>query len=298
MKEYKKLTLFLACIVLLKIVFVFLADNNTYFSLSDLFTSVLNTDNIVSLTNASRKEAGLKKIKINSKLQSAAQEKANDMINNQYFSHTSPSGKVAWDFLEVVGYNYLFAGENLAVGFLSSEDVTDGWMTSQSHRENILNKKYTEIGIGIVRGKFLGAETTIVVQMFGNPLKATALISNVSPVLKKSLKTSKNTKNRTLTAYRGLKPSVKGISVENYIAKMQEEKLATWHPRTTIYQLYGAMGNSFNAKLLFDAIYGALVVCSICVIAFRFFKKRQFHNKFLTVATILVVGLSALLAVL
>lgn len=131
------------------------------------FSSAISSNNIIALTNSSRKVYGLSELKENKKLTLAAQAKAEDMLQNQYFAHTSPDGKTPWSFVEGAGYAYLSAGENLAVNFTESEDVESAWMNSPSHKANILNSEFEEIGIGIALGEYKGKSTIFVVQMFG-----------------------------------------------------------------------------------------------------------------------------------
>ncbi len=133
------------------------------------FSSDLTPTNIVSLTNESRQAFKLKSLSQNEKLAQAAQAKADDMLKNQYFAHNSPQGKAPWDFIRASGYEYLVAGENLAVNFTDAESVEQAWMNSPSHKANLLNKNYEEIGIGISKGEFQGRQATFVVQMFGDP---------------------------------------------------------------------------------------------------------------------------------
>jgi hypothetical protein len=131
--------------------------------------SAINNDTVFSLTNVSRVEYSLKPLTMNAKLSRAAQAKADDMLAKQYFAHVSPDGSNPWSFFKKAGYNYIAAGENLAVDFSQAESVERAWMNSPGHRANILNNNFEEIGIGISQGTFEGHETTFVVQMFGTP---------------------------------------------------------------------------------------------------------------------------------
>lgn len=133
------------------------------------FSSAITHENIVSLTNESRKIFGLNTLKANSVLNHAAQEKANDMAAKGYFAHNSPDGRAPWDFIKAAGYEYVMAGENLAVNFYEAESVEQAWMDSPSHKANILNKNFEEIGIGIAEGQYGGRTSIFVVQMFGVP---------------------------------------------------------------------------------------------------------------------------------
>lgn len=124
---------------------------------------------LVDLTNDDREDQGLHTLTVNPLLVAAAQAKANDMAENGYFAHNSPDGKTPWYWLKGAGYSFTNAGENLAVNFNDSEDVEEAWMESPSHRENIVNEKFTEIGIATAVGTYKGKKATFVVQMFGRP---------------------------------------------------------------------------------------------------------------------------------
>lgn len=122
---------------------------------------------LVSMTNSARAREGLGSLSTNSKLTSAAYAKAQDMFANQYFAHTSPAGKTPWDFIIGSGYSYTYAGENLGIGYTDTSGLFGDWMASSTHRANILNSNFREIGIAVVSGTYEGAETIIAVQEFG-----------------------------------------------------------------------------------------------------------------------------------
>ncbi len=123
---------------------------------------------IVALSNAERVQNGLSVLKINPLLQKAAEEKAADMIANDYWAHYSPSGKSPWVFITGAGYKYVYAGENLARDFEDAGEVVQAWMDSPSHRANLLDKNFGEIGVAVRDGKLGGREGILVVQMFGS----------------------------------------------------------------------------------------------------------------------------------
>lgn len=124
---------------------------------------------LIDSANASRTQNGFASLTANSQLEQAAISKANDILANDYFAHTSPAGKTPWDFIKGAGYNYTFAGENLAIGYSNTSELHNDWMNSASHRANILNQNFTEVGIAIVSGEYKGSTTIVVVQMFGRP---------------------------------------------------------------------------------------------------------------------------------
>ena len=110
---------------------------------------------------------GLSELKHSHTLDLAAQKKAEDMLKKNYFAHTSPDGIKPWHWFKEVKYNYTFAGENLAMNFVEAEDAMQAWMNSLTHRDNIVNKNYEDIGIAVAVGQLEGHQTTLVVQLFG-----------------------------------------------------------------------------------------------------------------------------------
>lgn len=124
---------------------------------------------LVSFANEDRQEKNISTLTVSPLLVEAAQKKANDMAKKGYFAHTSPEGLSPWYWFENVGYDYAYAGENLAVNFQESEDVHNAWIDSESHKRNILDKHFTEIGVATAEGLYKGEKATFVVQMFGRP---------------------------------------------------------------------------------------------------------------------------------
>lgn len=106
------------------------------------------TSQVVNLVNSERTAQGLTALQKDSRLAALAQQKAEDMAKNQYFSHTSPTYGSAFDMLKAAGYSYKTAGENIAMGQKSAASVMDGWMHSSGHRANILHTSYEKIGVG------------------------------------------------------------------------------------------------------------------------------------------------------
>lgn len=124
---------------------------------------------LVDLANGDRTQNGVGELKLNPVLVAAAQAKANDMAERGYFAHVSPDGADPWYWFRQAGYNFSYAGENLAIDFSDSSDVNNAWMNSPEHRKNLLNPKFTEVGIATAQGIYQGRPTTFVVQEFGTP---------------------------------------------------------------------------------------------------------------------------------
>lgn len=136
------------------------------------FAGEISGTRLIELTNQERAAAGLNQLRSDSRLAAAAQAKANNMLQLQYWAHYGPNGETPWQFILAAGYSYVYAGENLAKGFNSSEAVHSAWMASQTHRENILKIGYQDIGIAVVQGNLLGSDVILVVQMFGSTSQA------------------------------------------------------------------------------------------------------------------------------
>lgn len=141
-------------------------------------SSNISQEKIIELTNKEREKYGLKPLSGNMALSKAAQMKAGNMFEENYWAHFAPSGKTPWDFILGSGYKFTFAGENLAKNFYNPEEVVAAWMASPTHKDNLLNPKYHDIGIAVVDGVLNGQKTTLVIQMFGT----TQSISN-SPLV-------------------------------------------------------------------------------------------------------------------
>lgn len=139
------------------------------------------TATLVDLANKDRSTENLGNLKVNPVLVAAAKAKADDMAEKGYFAHNSPEGLTSWHWFSEAGYSFSYAGENLAVNFTDSADVEEAWMDSPTHRANIMNGKFTEIGIATAVGEYEGQETIFVVQMFGTP-RAVAATTPVRPV--------------------------------------------------------------------------------------------------------------------
>lgn len=139
-----------------------------YLPYNSLFAEITKSI-LLELTNKTRMEAGLMPLKENVILSEAASQKSQDMLTQNYFSHKSPDGFYVWDILKKLGYAYKSAGENLAIGYLDSEEVHQAWLASPSHRANILNPQFQEIGLAVAKGKFEGNNVYVVVQIFGTP---------------------------------------------------------------------------------------------------------------------------------
>ncbi len=140
----------------------------------------LTVNGVLFWTNQNRSQNGnLPALQTNSKLNVAAQNKLKDMFVQQYFEHDSPQGKAAADLAKEAGYDYISIGENLALGnFEDDEALVKAWMDSPGHRANILNPKYTEIGVAVGKGTYKGKKVWMAVQEFGRPASSCPTVNS------------------------------------------------------------------------------------------------------------------------
>lgn len=137
----------------------------------------ISTKELLDLTNKERAEEGLNPLVLNDQLSKAADEKARYMFEKNFWAHVAPDGTTPWYFIKNSGYEYQYAGENLARGFNTSKDVVDAWMASPTHRENMLSPNYTDIGFAVSSGTLTGSETILVVEEFGSKYNPDANLS-------------------------------------------------------------------------------------------------------------------------
>ena len=165
-----------------------------------LFADVATQD-LLTLINKERQRSGLNVLSENTKLDQAAFLKAQDMVKNNYFDHYSPQGVSPWYWFDQAGYYYQYAGENLAMNFFDSNEAVTAWMNSPLHKENILNKNYTETGIAIVKTTVPGTneEKIILVQTFGSQYKGKIAVAKTITTTKPTVTQRTTTTTRPLT---------------------------------------------------------------------------------------------------
>jgi hypothetical protein len=149
-----------------------------FFSLPAARAEGISTADVIQLLNQSRASNGLDALRENYLLDQAARAKADDMIANDYFAHTSPKGIDPWYWFRKAGYDYKFAGENLAVNFTNAIDQHKAWMNSPTHRKNILNDNYNEVGVAVAKGNVDGKNSLLTVELFGSPLYVLTSVSS------------------------------------------------------------------------------------------------------------------------
>ncbi|HEX7543047.1 MAG TPA: CAP domain-containing protein, partial [Patescibacteria group bacterium] len=211
------------------------------------FATDISVEKLYQLTNQERQKNNLPPLVLNSALSLAAQKKAENMFQENYWSHYSPDGKTPWDFILGAGYKYEYAGENLAKNFLFSNGVIDAWMNSTTHRDNLLKKEYKDVGYAIVNGTLNGEQTTIVVQEFGKPMAG-----SFTPPAVQASETTQN-----IPAVPAAKP----------VVEKRVEQIVT---QKTVQPKINALNLSFNINVIF-------MVFLIIAIALDFYFASKFN---------------------
>lgn len=129
----------------------------------------LTAKGLLAATNKQRVSNGQQPLAMNAQLAEAAKLKVQNMFAQQYWAHTAPDGTAPWHWFEVAGYSYESAGENLAKDFNTNASAVAAWMASPTHRANILNSTYQDVGFAIMDSMLNGEPTTLVVAMYGSP---------------------------------------------------------------------------------------------------------------------------------
>lgn len=153
------------------------------------YATDVTVEKLYELTNEERAKNNTPALTYNEDLEEAAKLKAENMFKENYWAHYGPAGETPWQFILESGYQYEYAGENLAKNFLFSDGIVEAWMNSPTHKENLLRNDYTEVGFAVVNGVLNGEETTLVVQMFGKPLYPSTA-KNVADVTQEVVETA------------------------------------------------------------------------------------------------------------
>lgn len=200
---------------------------------SNITISALVTD-----TNKEREANNIGDLVENSKLDQAAYDKAQDMLKYDYWAHDSPKGVTPWYWFTKVGYDYDSAGENLAKNYPDSQSTVDAWMASPTHRANILDSKYSDVGFAVVEGQLQGKETTLVVAEYGQPAGSAAAGTGLS--LSAPVISSTNPLTYFASAFASLSPAtfivlgilmiVGGVAIlaHHYRQKLPKEWKKSW----------------------------------------------------------------------
>lgn len=136
------------------------------------YATEMSQSSLLRSTNEQREAFKKPILTLNNQLSAAAQAKANDMASRNYWSHNTPDGNEPWIFVDQAGYKYQKAGENLAYGFSTSNQVVVGWMNSSTHKANLLDNSFSDVGFGFANANDFqqNGKETVVVAMYGRPV--------------------------------------------------------------------------------------------------------------------------------
>ncbi len=238
------------------------------------------------LTNQNRQSQNLAVLTVNPLLNKVAELKAQDMAEKEYFAHVSPEGKEPWYWFKQVGYKYEYAGENLAIDFTDSQDVTLAWMNSPTHRENIVKNAYTEMGTGIATGTFEGNPTIFVAQVYGKP--ANAVTTNKPE--KETALSSKITTVVTVPITKIEPPSkVMGASVEVAVDSKSMPTIdiapVQTYTKTTFFEKYLT-----SPRHIANIILGIIAILVVLALIFKLFiRMDKKHPRLITNGLIVLV---------
>ncbi len=213
---------------------------------SFVFASPLDAHTIIQFTNEQRELHGLPALFENQLLALAAKNHAQDMAKQQYFAHTNTQDKRFSSWIRDTGYSYTHVGENLAMDFVTSEGVLDGWMESESHRANLLHESYTEIGIAVQESIINNRQTVVVVQIFGTPVRSIAprVLGASTAAITQAAKSEISTKS-VLKALPHNTPKLQTLTMLTYLQHIMlnpHEKPPQTHPTMPIATVQGQEG--------------------------------------------------------
>ena len=267
---------FVICLLVIKIISIVVFIN---FPKNIFFADITKTA-LMSLINQERSSLGILPLIENQKLNEAASLKAEDILERDYFSHQSPKGATPWYWFSKIGYSYKYAGENLAIGLLNSEDAYKAWINSMSHKENIINPNYKEVGTAVLTGDYEGNSTTVIVQLFGGPKTI-------------SIPTTKSTKSEPITSINENK--LKLVEKENKTnnVKIQEEVLSqstntTMRKKGVIY--YKFLNFIFyNSNKIFEYVIYSLLILTGVALLLNILINFNIQNRHLILKSLIII---------
>ncbi|HVT75088.1 MAG TPA: CAP domain-containing protein [Candidatus Paceibacterota bacterium] len=271
------------------VLFLLMVETAVFFGMTSHFIGGLGSTAAVlpsvlgDLTNVERAKESLGSLSDNPVLDESARLKAEDMAAKGYFAHVSPEGREPWYWLEQVGYDYEYAGENLAINFSDSEDVTNAWMNSPTHRANIEKAQYTEMGTGIATGTFDGVSTVFVVQVYAKPTPHPEPVVAVAEPVKPE------------ESYQApAEEVVEATSTEQVLGASVAAAPAPSVAAPTIFQRMEASPRH-TGNLIFLIVSVVVSAVMVLTIAVQAFKGKLNHYDLLT-NTILVIAVAGALA--
>jgi hypothetical protein len=298
-----------ACLVALVGELAFILGTSFIAPRSSLFGIIL-VSALADETNSQRTADDLPALQVSPLLQAAAQEKANDMVANDYFAHTSPAGKTPWYWFANVGYNFSYAGENLAINFSDSEDVTNAWMNSPEHRANILNGNFTQIGMATAQGELDGNPAIYVVELFGTPAAAPIAVASAqappnataypvpsptAPVVIASETAMSANTNQTFVAIKGSETGTAPAAVAPAAQTSSGANAAAPKPAEESNPVQQAFA---NPRQTVNYLYLALMGIFVLALALNIFIKIRTQHPDLILGGVMVIALAGICIIL
>lgn len=224
-------------------------------------TTSISENGLLAATNRERTSRGEAGLVINPKLTQAAHLKAADMIRYQYWAHVSPSGTQPWEWIDLAGYQYSRAGENLARGFRTSEGVVTAWMNSPSHQANVLGVEYSEVGFAATDAVFDGRSMTLVVALYGAPKRA---VSDELGTVAAAGTATPNFMTRLGVGLQSMTPALLAsilllliVAIVALIAHIERRNMPyVWRQRLMHHHGLIKAGGMFSLMILLLALYG------------------------------------------
>lgn len=268
-----------------------LSAGSTFFLKRTVLGASVSSSVLIDLTNESRLANNHPPLVRNSLLDRAAELKAEDMVKEGYFAHTSPKGVTPWHWFREVGYLFAYAGENLAVNFTDARAVRDAWLASPKHKDNLLDVRFREIGMAATEGTYEGDPSIFIVQLFGTP----AVLASTEKPAPRADKAGQPPSAASDTAETGSvssaqsQPEVKGEEIEMVSSAevQQVPAYSTWLERIVF-------GGSYYVQILYISLFifvlGALLLMIVVEI-----RRQHWKHIVYGLSVLLVITLSSLI---
>jgi len=279
------------------LIFVKLILPHSAFQFASFINSipVFDSREIIRLTNETRAANSLPVLKPNAKLDVAASDKLSDMATVEYFAHVSPTGVSPWYWMKRANYSYSVAGENLAIGFFTADETMRAWLDSPSHKANILNNRYMEIGVAAKAVEIGEREGILVVQMFGlsaqtgvpaNTQNKPVVTPNaVKPIQIATVATPALVEVKSLESDTNLADTIQYVSTDiTDIKPVSEPTAVQFENAKEVSRVSGILNNVFSIYLLATALLAATAF-------FLFEKSRQMAFKTVFSATLFILSI-------
>lgn len=248
--RWRGVAIVLALVVLAQVVYGVLTPGGVVLGrVSDISIQTLVDD-----TNTARATEDLTALTQSELLTQAAELKAEDMFAHDYWAHTSPTGVTPWKWFGDVGYEYAEAGENLAKNYPDASKTVEAWMNSPTHRENIMNSNFTEVGFAVREGMLEGEQTVLVVAMYGLPASQVASVVGASVFAAPVGTATVNPWNYFATAFMSASPAthfslilLAAIALVALVAHFTRKKLppewrSNWRAHHGMFTFVGMVG--------------------------------------------------------